>query len=380
VNWRVPFFQLDLGEDAVEAVTGVIRSNWLSMGERTREFEQAFSTLTGRPFAVAVNSGTAALHLALKGLGIGPGDEVVCPALTFVATANAIRHCGATPVFADVSALDDWNLGAAQLEAVLTERTRALLVVHYAGYACDMPGIVALARRYGLSVVEDACHAPGATLEGTPLGAWGDVGCFSFFSNKNITTGEGGMLVTAREEIAERARLLRSHGMTSSTLDRHKGHAFGYDVVELGFNFRMGELNAALGLVQLRRLAARNRRRGDLAARYRQQLCGVPDLTVPFAEARGEPAYHLQPVLLPEGTDREALMAGLRESGIQTSIHYRPIDELADYRRAGLGLAPHLTVTHIVGERALSLPLYPELEDEQVDYVVEQLRRLLSRG
>ncbi|MGD2082850.1 MAG: DegT/DnrJ/EryC1/StrS aminotransferase family protein [Chromatiales bacterium] len=380
MSWRVPFFQLSLGQAEVDAVAGVIHSGWLTMGERTRRFEEAFAGMTGRPHGVAVNSGTAALHLALRGLGIGPGDEVVCPALTFVATANAIRHCGARPVFADVAGLDHWNLGAAQLEAVLTERTRALLVVHFAGYACDMPGIIALARSHGLAVVEDAAHAPGASLQGIPLGGWGDAGCFSFFSNKNLTTGEGGMLVTERPELADQARLLRSHGMTASTLDRHRGHAFGYDVIGLGYNFRMGELNAALGLAQLDGLKARNRRRGELVARYRDRLDGVEGLVLPFADAPGEPAYHLQPVLLPEGVDRERVMGALREAGIQTSIHYRPIDGLADYCAEGLGPVPQLEVTHAIGDRALSLPLYPELEEEQVDYVANQLGRLLAAG
>lgn len=378
MDLKVPFFQLELGEAETEAVTEVIRSAWLTMGERTRAFEGAFAELTTTPHAVAVNSGTAALYLALRGLGIGPGDEVICPALTFVATANAIRHCGATPVFADVAGLDDWNVSAAKLEHAISDHTRALLVVHFAGYACDMPRIVALAKANGLALLEDAAHAPGATLEGKPLGAWGDAGCFSFFSNKNMTCGEGGMMVTANEEFAERARKLRSHGMTASTLDRHKGHAFGYDVVELGYNFRMGELNAALGMVQLGRLAEHNRRRGELVARYRERLQSVSGVVVPFAAAAGKPAYHLLPIALPEGTDRQGVQSALREAGVQTSVHYRPIDDLADYRNAGLGPVSHLPVTHTIGERALSLPLYPQLSDEQVDYVVEQLGHALG--
>src|SRR5262249_37992626 len=201
--------------------------------------------------AVAAKSCTAALHLALVCAGVGPGDEVVCPALTFVATANAVRYCGATPVFADVDSLEHWNVSRRRLEAMLTPRTRALLVVHYGGYPCEMGPIMALAAERGLAVVEDAAHVPGASLDGRALGTWGLLGCFSFFSNKNMTTGEGGMITTDRDDLAERARRLRSHGMTTLTLDRHKGHAFSYDVTELGFNYRIGELNAALGLVQL---------------------------------------------------------------------------------------------------------------------------------
>jgi dTDP-4-amino-4,6-dideoxygalactose transaminase len=379
MDWKVPFFQLTLGQAEKDAVEEVISSAWLTMGDRTREFEQAFADFTGCEHAVALNSCTAALYLAFRGLGIGPGDEVVCPALTFVASANAIRHCGARPVFADVTSLDDWNVNAASLERVLTERTRALLVVHYAGYACDMPAIMELAGRHGIPVVEDAAHAPGARLEDAPLGSWGAAGCFSFFSNKNMTTGEGGMLVTDDAELARRAGLLRSHGMTASTLDRHKGHAFGYDVVDLGYNFRMGEMNAALGLVQLAGLEDRNRRRGELVSHYRERLRDIAGLVQPFCtNPLGQPVYHLQPVLLPEGIDRQRVMSELRDAGIQTSIHYRPIDGMADYIEQGLGPADHLVVTHEIGERALTLPLYPELTLDQVDYVVDQLGRILS--
>lgn len=381
MDWKIPFFQLTLGQAEKDAVEEVISSAWLTMGDRTREFEQAFADFTGCEHAVALNSCTAALYLALRGLGIGPGDEVVCPALTFVATANAIRHCGARPVFADATSLDDWNVNAASLERALTERTRALLVVHYAGYACDMPAIMELAGRHGIPVVEDAAHAPGARLEDAPLGSWGAAGCFSFFSNKNMTTGEGGMLVTDDAELARRAGLLRSHGMTASTLDRHKGHAFGYDVVDLGYNFRMGEMNAALGLVQLAGLEERNRRRGGLVSHYRERLRDIAGLVQPFsANPLGQPVYHLQPVLLPAGVDRQRVMSELRDAGIQTSIHYRPIDGMADYIDQGLGPADHLVVTHEIGERALTLPLYPELTLDQVDYVVDQLGRILSAG
>ncbi|MDP1533876.1 MAG: DegT/DnrJ/EryC1/StrS aminotransferase family protein, partial [Rubrivivax sp.] len=257
MNWQVPLFDPDLGPEEEQAVIDVIRSKWLTMGDRTKAFERAFASETGVPVALACNSATAALHMALAALDIGPGDDVIVPSLTFVATANAVRYCGARPVFADVASLADWNVDAASIERVLTPATKAVVVVHYAGYACDMPGIMALAARRGLLVVEDVAHAPCASLDGVALGAWGDVGCFSFFSNKNMTTAEGGMVTTRRPELAERLGWLRSHGMTTLTLDRHKGHAFGYDVVALGFNYRMSELNAALGLVQLRRVRER---------------------------------------------------------------------------------------------------------------------------
>ena len=250
-NWRVPLFDPDLGPAEEQALVDVIRSKWLTMGDRTKAFERRFADEIGVPVALACHSATAALHMAVAALDIGPGDDVVVPSLTFVATANAVRYCGARPVFADVASLSDWNVDAGTIERALTPATKAVMVVHYAGYACDMRAIQALAERHGLAVIEDVAHAPCVSLDSVALGAWGDIGCFSFFSNKNMTTGEGGMVTSRRPELGQRLSWLRSHGMTTLTLDRHKGHAFGYDVVALGYNYRMSELNAALGLVQL---------------------------------------------------------------------------------------------------------------------------------
>lgn len=378
MNWQVPLFDPDLGPEEEQALIEVIRSKWLTMGERTKLFEQRFAEETGVPVALACNSATAALHMALAALDVGPGDDVVVPSLTFVATANAVRYCGARPVFADVASYDEWNVSASSIERVLTPATKAIVVVHYAGYACDMPAIVALAQRRGIAVVEDVAHAPCASLEGVALGAWGDVGCFSFFSNKNMTTGEGGMVTTRRPELAERLGWLRSHGMTTLTLDRHKGHAFGYDVVALGFNYRMSELNAALGLVQLTHVRRRNAERGRIVAAYRTALSQVRGLGLPFTHHRGEPAFHLMPVLLPEGTSRYDVMTAMREAGIQTSIHYRPVDTFTAYVAAGLGPSSAVPLSHAIGERVLTLPLFPSMQPGQVEAVCHALAAALE--
>ena len=377
MNWTVPLFDPDFGPEEEQALVDVIRSKWLTMGDRTKAFEQRFAAEIGVPVALACNSATAALHMALAVLGVGPGDEVIVPSLTFVATANAVRYCGARPVFADVASMDEWNIGAASIERVLTPVTKAIVVVHYAGYACDMPSIMALARRHGLAVVEDVAHAPCVSLDGVALGAWGDAGCFSFFSNKNMTTAEGGMVTTRRPELAERLGWLRSHGMTRLTLDRHKGHAFGYDVVALGYNYRMSELNAALGLVQLARVRERNAQRRERVAAYRERLARISGLGVPFAVHRGEAAYHLMPVLLPEGTSRADVMAAMRDAGVQTSIHYRPVDTFTAYIEAGLGPSTHVPLSHAIGARVLTLPLYPSMRIDQVEAVCDALRRAL---
>jgi dTDP-4-amino-4,6-dideoxygalactose transaminase len=231
-----------------------------------------------------------------------------------------------------------------------------------------------LARSRGLAVVEDAAHAPGARLDGVAMGLWGDIGCFSFFSNKNMTTGEGGMLTTDRADLADKSRLFRSHGMTTLTLDRHKGHAFDYDVVELGYNSRISELNAAVGLVQLAALAARNERRRTLVQRYRRNLMELDKVQVPYAEASGQPSFHLFPVLLAPDCARADVMEAMKVVGVQTSIHYRPIDTFSAYQAARLGPCEHLTRTHSIGARTLTLPLYPSMTDEQVDVVCTALK------
>jgi dTDP-4-amino-4,6-dideoxygalactose transaminase len=378
MNWKIPLFDPDLGPAEEQALVEVIRSKWLTMGDRTKTFEQRFAEEIGVPVALASNSATAALHMALAALDIGPGDDVIVPTLTFVATANAIRYCGARPVFADVAAMDDWNVDADSIERAWTPATKAAIVVHYAGYACDMPAIRALAEQRGFALVEDAAHAPCASLDGVALGAWGDVGCFSFFSNKNMTTAEGGMATSRRPELAQRLAWLRSHGMTTLTLDRHKGHAFGYDVVALGYNYRMSELNAALGLVQLQHVRERNARRGRLVAAYRERLSHVDGLTMPFAAYRGESAFHLMPVLLPADVERSEVMVAMRDAGIQTSIHYRPIDTFTAYVKAGLGPSDQVPLSHEIGARMVTLPLYPSMQLEQVDLVCKTLVRSLQ--
>ncbi len=372
MNWQVPLFDPDLGPEEEQALVDVIRSKWLTMGDRTKAFERRFAEETGVPVALACNSATAALHMALAALDIGPGDDVVVPSLTFVATANAVRYCGARPVFADVASMDEWNIDAASIGRVLTPATKAIVVVHYAGYACDMPAIMALARDRGLAVVEDVAHAPCASLDGVGLGAWGDIGCFSFFSNKNMTTAEGGMVTSRRPELAEKLGWLRSHGMTTLTLDRHKGHAFGYDVVALGYNYRMSELNAALGLVQLAHVRRRNAMRREIVADYRQRLAAIDGLVLPFASFRGEPAYHLMPVALPTGVARDAVMGALRDAGVQSSIHYRPVDTFTAYVEAGLGPSTQVPLSHDIGQRVVTLPLYPSMRPDQVALVCDR--------
>ena len=375
-RWRVPLSDVTVDDELVEAVLAVVRSGWWSMGPRVEEFEREFAAFCGADHAIAVANGTAALHLALLAVGCGPGDEVVVPSLNFVAAANTIKHTGAEPVFCDIVGPEELNLDPADVEAAVSERTKAVIVLHYAGFPCDMAAIDELAARHGLAVVEDAAHAPGASLGGRMCGTLGKVGCFSFFANKNLPVGEGGMLVTNDDELAATLRLLRSHGMTTLTWDRHRGHASSYDVVLPGFNYRLDEVRAAVGSVQLRRLPEENAGRARVAARYRDALDGQQGLTMPFGgDGRGRvPSHHLAVVLLPEGADRAAVRTALDERGIQTSVHYPPIHTFSAYRSESRRPLPR---TDAVAERLLTLPLYGRMTDEQADAVVEGLLQTL---
>jgi dTDP-4-amino-4,6-dideoxygalactose transaminase len=372
-RWRVPLSDVIIDAELVDAVLEAVKSGWWSMGPRVNEFEREFAAFCGAGHAVAVANGTAALHLALLTVGCGPGDEVVVPSLNFVAAANAIAHTGADPVFCDIVGPDELNLDPSDLEAAVGPCTKAVVVLHYGGFPCAMDAVCELAERHGLTVIEDAAHAPGATWGGRMCGTLGQAGCFSFFSNKNLPVGEGGMVVTDDDELAARLRLLRSHGMTTLTWDRHRGHASSYDVVARGFNYRLDEVRAALGLVQLRRLPEENSGRAVIVRRYRDALDGQSGLAMPFRhddEGRTS-SHHLAVVLLPDGADRDAVRTVLDQRGIQTSVHYPPIHTFTQYRSSA-GRRP-LPRTDAVAGRLLTLPLYGRLSDEQVDAVIEGL-------
>lgn len=376
MDWRVPLADLDYDDQEIEAVNRVLQSKWLTMGAVAQQFEAEFASFVKCSHAIAVSNATQALHLACLAIGIGPGDEVIVPSLSFVATANAVLYGGADVRFADIISLEDLTIDPQSIVENITPKTKAIIVMHYAGYPCRMPEIMQIAEDHNLVVIEDAAHAPGASLEGRALGTWGDVGCFSFFSNKNLSTGEGGMITTNRDDIAEKVELQRSHGMTSLTYDRHKGHAFSYDVVELGYNYRIDEIRSALGIEQLKKLPENNVRRGELTAIYWRGLAST-DIGLPFSNSeKGQSSYHIFPVILPMSTDRQAFMVGLRDAGIQSSIHYRPIHTFSYYQKKYGKIS--LPITETVGQREVTLPLYPTMGKEKINLVVNQVDKLLS--
>jgi dTDP-4-amino-4,6-dideoxygalactose transaminase len=375
-EWKVPLADVEIGEAELEEVVATYRSGWLSMGPRTEELEARFAEYVGTEHAIAVANGTAALHLICLAAGLGPGDEVVVPSLTFVATVAAIRYVGATPVYADIVAVDRPWLSAESAAAATGDRTKAIMNMTYGGHPGESAELAALADERGLTPLEDAAHGLGGRLDGRHLGTFGRAAAFSFFSNKNLPVGEGGMVVTDDEELAARVRLVRSHGMTSVTWDRHRGHASGYDVVELGFNYRIDEPRAALATARLKRLDADNGLRARAAAVYRERLDPVEGVAPVMPDADGaEPAHHLFAVVLDEAIDRDGVRDRLAADGIQTSLHYPPVHRFTAYADPGASVPK----TEEYAARALTLPLFPALTEEQCELVVSSLERAVSR-
>ena len=386
-NWKVPLFRTEISDSDRAAVDRVLLSGWLTMGPEVEALEEDFSDLVGTDYAVAVSSGTAALHLAMIACGIGPGDEVLCPSITFVATANAIRYCGARPVFCESRGDDRLGIDWGDAAQRITPRTRAIVVVHYAGDPCNMTAIMALAKAYNLRVIEDCAHALISEVEfggdTYKCGAVGDVGCFSFYSNKNATCGEGGMLVTSDSRISDMASRLRSHGMTVSAYDRDRGGA-DYEIEGLGFNYRMDEMRAALVGSQLSRLSTFHGERIRINGYYREDL---PSDVIMVNGDPGLSALHLAATLLPIGADRNGIRRKMAEDGIQTGVHYHPLHAMPEFESGPVCKkcgqkhmpSPSLPKTEALAARELTLPLYPAMRAPDVAEVVASFRKALGR-
>lgn len=369
----LPFARPAIGDDEIAAVVETMRSGWLTMGPRTHQFEQAFAAYLGASHAVALNSGTAALHLALEAIGIGPGDEVIVPTYTFTASAAVVLHLGAHPVIVDVRA-KDLNLDPDQVEAAITPRTRAIMPVHIAGQACDMAALTAIAAHHGLRLTEDAAHALPTSYQGRRIGTIGDTTAFSFYVTKNVTTGEGGMLTTADAEIAERARLMRLHGMSRDAWKRYTAEgSWHYDVVAPGFKCNMTDLAAAIGLCQLAKADAMAARRTEIAARYTAAFTSRAGLETPWVNPEGEHAWHLYLLRIqPEeiGLDRGAFIRELTTRNIGTSVHFIPLHLHTAYRPPGGEAPAAFPVAQAEYERVISLPIYAAMSDTDVDDVI----------
>jgi dTDP-4-amino-4,6-dideoxygalactose transaminase len=373
---ELPLFDLRLEAEDLEAVAETLRSGWLTQGPRTEAFEAAFASHLGVRHAIALSSGTAALHLAYLAAGVGAGDEVIVPSFTFVAAANAALYCGGTPVFAEIVSRERPSLDVEDVERRITPRTKAVTVVHFAGYAAAAKRLRELCDAHGLALIEDAAHAPEASLEGRKLGTWGLAGAFSFFSNKVLSAGEGGLLCTDSDEVATLARSLRSHAMTSGTWERHTGRAETYDVLDIGFNYRMDEPRAALLLSRMRRLGEDVQRRRELTLRYRELLGEVPGILLPFAQADvRDSSCYVMPIMLERDGARAQVVRGLRERGIQTSVLYPAIHDFSAYKERFPDIS--LPRSELASRTELTLPLFPHMTYAQQDRVVEELAAAL---
>jgi dTDP-4-amino-4,6-dideoxygalactose transaminase len=374
----IPFTDLRLEREDIHAVTETLRSGWLTMGPRTETFENAFAEQLGARHAVAVSSCTAALHLAYLAAGAGPGDEVIVPSYTFAATATAVVYCGASPVFADIIGLEDPSIDPDDVEARITPRTKAVTAVHFAGYPAPVDSLGELCERHGLALIEDAAHAPSAFLGERKLGTFGLAGAFSLFSNKILSVGEGGLLTTDDDRVAELARSLRSHAMSSGTWDRHSGRTTTYDVDGLGFNYRLDEPRAALALSRLPRLEADIARRRELVREYRRRLGPHPGVIVPFRDEQvEESSCYVMPVMLRDEGLRDGVRSRLREQyGVQTSIFYPAVHEFTAYRKRDAEVElPH---TERAARSEITLPLYPHMTEEDQGRVIAGLEEVLT--
>ncbi len=365
---EIPLFDLRLEPQDLEAVAETLRSGRLAMGPRTEEFERRFAEHVGARHAVAVSSCTAALHLAYLSAGVGPGDEVIVPSFTFAATASAVIYCGATPVFADIVGLQDPSIDPEAIEALITPRTKAVGVVHFAGYPVAIERIARLCDDNDLALIEDAAHAPSAQVGGRMLGTFGLAGCYSFFSNKILSVGEGGLLATDDDAVATLARLQRSQGIASGTR--------GYDVIELGWNYRIDEPRSALALSRLPRLEADIERRRELVRRYRSRLSELEGVTVPYRdEDVSASSCYVMPVMV-DAAVRKAVRASLREQGVQTSILYPAVHEFTAYRERFPGVT--LPRTELAAGSEITLPLYPHLTESAQDHVIKSFAAALE--
>jgi dTDP-4-amino-4,6-dideoxygalactose transaminase len=379
MKWRYPLSDIDLGKEEEREVLKVLRSRWLSTGPITEKFERAFSDYLGAGYAIAVSNGTAALHLALACLNLREGDEVILPSLTFVATANAVLYVGAKPVFADIVGTDNFNISPQEIEKKITKKTKAILVMHYGGYPCDMEPIMGIAKRRRIHVVEDAAHAPGGEYRGKKCGTIGDIGCFSFFSNKNLVTGEGGMVVTGNRAWAERMLRMRSHGMETLSWDKYRGRVSSYDIRTLGYNYRTTEIESALGLIQLRKLDRNNKKRKKLTEIYRKELEDAEGISIPFPQFEGNPSYHLFPILIALTIDRNQVMEELKDFRIQTSVHYPPVHLFSLYQKKFGYKRGMLPKTEEVSRREMTLPLHPRMDGEDATWIAKKVKEIIKR-
>lgn len=377
---KVPFHSADVGEAEAQAAADVIRSGWLTMGARTIEFEQRFADYVGAKHAIAVNSCTAALHLALEAIHLKAGDEVLLPTTTFTATGEVVAYFGARPVLVDV-APDTLLMDVEDMESRITSKTRAIIPVHYGGQPCDMDEILALAAKHSLHVIEDAAHSLPASYKGRPVGAISELTAFSFYATKTLSTGEGGMITTGNDDLAARMRIMRLHGIGRDAWKRYSAEgSWYYEVLDAGFKYNLTDIAAAIGLVQLGKCDDMSAQRAIVAARYNKAFSAIPELEVPCVKSDRHTAWHLYPLrlnLAQLNIDRNRFIEALKEAGVATSVHFIPL-HLHPYYQSAYGYKRgHLPNAEQQYERYFSLPIYPRMSDEQIEHVVDAVTQIV---
>lgn len=371
--YQIPLFNLNFDEREAQAAYDTIKSGWISTGPKNAELEQMFIDMWKVKYAVSMSNCTDSLHVCCMVCGFGPGDEVICPSLTFAASCNCIRYVGATPVFADIVGPNHINIDPKDIEAKITPRTKGIVVVHMAGFPADMDAIMEIARKHNLKVIEDACHGPLSEYKGKKLGTIGDCASFSFFSNKNISTGEGGMFITNNEKMAAKARLIRSHGMSTMSYQRASGHATEYDITCLGYNFRMDDIRAAIAIEQLKKLPCDLETRISVRKRYVERLTKNPRIAVPFADCEEFTSNYIFPIVILNSTKekRNTLREYIHAAGIQTSVHYPAAHHFSIYKEFGAVLPQ----TDYCTDNEITLPMYAALTMEQVDFICDTVEK-----
>lgn len=374
--YKIPLFDLNFDSKEAKAVKRTLASKWISTGPKCLEFEKLFSEKIGNQFSLTTSSCTASLHMALIALNIKGEDEVIVPSLTFAATANVIKYVGAKPVFCDISDTSNLTIDPEEVKRKVNDKTKAIIVMHYGGFSCEMDSIIEIAKKYNLFIIEDAAHSPLSTYKNKKLGTIGDIGTFSFFSNKNIAIGEGGMITTKHESIYKKLKLLRSHGMTTLSYERSKGHSTSYEINEIGYNYRLDDIRASIGIIQLQKLNKDISKRQKIRKFYIEKLKENPFIIIPFQDYKEFSSNYIFPIILKNSDlkKRDFIRNELHLKGIQTSIHYPPVHRFQVFKNDYV----QLPNTDYVSNNQITLPMYSSLTKKNVYFICNNLIKILD--
>ena len=376
---KIPFFKPWISSEDIKYVSNTLNQRWLTNGPQLKKFEKFFSRFIQSKFSIGVGSATHALHLAVKSIGVGQGDEVILPTFTFAATLNSVLYSGAKPVLVDVDPFT-FNISPNEIIKKISKKTKAIIPVHYGGQSCDMQTILKIARKYHLDVIEDCAHALGSKYGKNYCGTFGKAGCFSFYPTKIITTGEGGMVSTNDSKIFKQVSLLKSHAMTVNAVDRESKASWKYDIMDLGYNYRLDEIRSSLGISQLKRIRKTNQMRVAIAKKYDSLLNDIPGLITPKIATNRNHIYHLYTIKITEDfpISRDELFSALHEKGIGTSVQYFPLHLMSFYKKILNPKKTDFKISNILKDQVLSLPIFPQMTVQQINSVSSTIKKLTN--